>query len=216
MRVYKKTSLCESDVLVITFPEKNVLDGGGLYRIRTGSYDYNRENLFHVPEKDRGHIRPYRYIIAGYPCLYLADKFELCWFECGMPSDFSVAKFKVDTKNRKPLKFIDFTANPLNVAHEAQIYYMNKLSSTEKMDEYLLKYLISYPLRCACSISVANRGLPFYRRIYFSARYFLGKTKCYSHLILTSGRRCKLSKDCWSGVRQRVMAFRFVRPRLTI
>ena len=83
------------------------------YRIRVGNKgNYSRKDLFHIPMSKRELIRSYRYSISGYPCLYLANYFELSWFECGMPKKFNFSKFKFNPRDKLPLRLIDFSKQP--------------------------------------------------------------------------------------------------------
>ncbi|WP_072745203.1 hypothetical protein [Sporanaerobacter acetigenes] len=132
------------------------------YRIRVENGEkYSRKDLFHIPMSKRELIRPYRYSIAGYPCLYLASYIELCWFECGMPQKFSFSKFRFNPIDRGTLKLIDFSIQPLELISDVEIGYYNHADKKELIDNYLIKYLITYPLRAACSVKVNNKDNPF-------------------------------------------------------
>lgn len=131
------------------------------YRIRVGNSRFLREELFHIPFSKRKYIKPYRYSIAGYPCLYLSDSTELSWFECGMPNEFSVSKYRYCSNKQEKFKLIDFSKNPIDLITSVPIWYHNHPEDKSKIDEYVLKYLISHPLRAACSIQVRDRNVPF-------------------------------------------------------
>jgi hypothetical protein len=137
------------------------------YRIRIGSSQYSREDLFHIPLSKRKYIKPYRYSIAGYPCLYISDSIELSWFECGMPNEFSVSKFRYSRNKHGEFKLIDFSKNPMDLITSVPIWYHNRPEDKDKIDEYILKYLISHPLRAACSIKVKDRNVPFIEEYIF-------------------------------------------------
>ena len=97
--LYKKLDeLMKSLELYLYVSEINMSDEGihpYYYRIRAENNDrFDRKDLFHIPIDKRHLIKPYRYSIAGYPCLYMASSIELCWFECGMPKVFSVSQFE--------------------------------------------------------------------------------------------------------------------------
>ena len=85
------------------------------YRIRAGKEDYDRKDMFHIPMDKRHLIKSYRYSIPGYPCLYLASGQELCWFECGMPKEFSYAGFVLHWDDDQTVKIIDFSILPKDV-----------------------------------------------------------------------------------------------------
>lgn len=132
------------------------------YRIRADNdKNYSRKDLFHIPIDKRHLIKSYRYSIAGYPCLYLADSIELCWFECGMPKKFSISEFRFEPQDNAPLKLIDFCKNPLELISNAANEYYNFTNNHDWIDNYILCYIISHPLRAACSVNVNNRDTPF-------------------------------------------------------
>lgn len=141
---------------------KEIKNTNIFYRIRVGdNRNYNREDLFHIPMGKREFIRPYRYSIAGYPCIYLANYIELCWFECGMPKKFSFSKFRFNPKDKIPLRLIDFSKHQRELIDGAYFGYLNHKDKKELIDDYLIKYIITYPLRAACSVKVKNRDNPF-------------------------------------------------------
>lgn len=135
------------------------------YRIRPGDAQYSRKDLFHVPMSKRKLIKPYRYSIAGYPCLYISDSIELCWFECGMPNKFSVSKLRAQSINE--LRLLDFTMNPLMLISNVDFWYKNNPEDINKIDDYLMKYIITYPLRAACSIKVKDKNFSFIEEYIF-------------------------------------------------
>lgn len=145
----------------------NTTHGPDFYRIRIGDSQYSREELFHIPFSKRKYIKPYRYSIAGYPCLYLSDSIELSWFECGMPNEFSVSKYRYFKDKQSKFKVIDFSKNPIDLITSVPIWYHNHPEDKSKIDEYILKYLISHPLRVACSIKVRDRNVPFVEEYTF-------------------------------------------------
>lgn len=132
------------------------------YRIREGNdKNYSRKDLFHIPMDKRHLIKSYRYSIAGYPCLYLADSIELCWFECGMPKKFNISQFNFKPQNNAPLRLIDFSKNPIDLISGATTGYYNYGDKHDWIDDYILQYVISHPLRVACSVNVNDRDTPF-------------------------------------------------------
>ena len=90
------------------------------YRLRPGKVD-KRGELFHIPWSKRSRVGAYRYSVSGQPSLYLATGLELCFFECGMPSEFSASVFKLDVPEGEKLNFIDFAINPYCVVTDVDI-----------------------------------------------------------------------------------------------
>lgn len=125
--------------------------GQKYYRIRKGNFsDSNKRELFHISKDNRHLIGAFRYSIPGIPCLYLAKGIELAWLECGMPQEFSYCKMELD----RNLNLINFIENP----HEFAVSVSCNIYSD---DEYLLNYIVTYPLMAACSMKVKNRGNKF-------------------------------------------------------
>lgn len=106
------------------------------YRIRAGKDEYSRKDLFHIPMDMRHLIKSYRYSIPGYPCLYLASGKELCWFECGMPKEFSYAGFVLDLEGDKKVKIIDFTMLPIDVAWAIYLENVNHKENRKVIYEF--------------------------------------------------------------------------------
>ena len=146
------------------------------YRIRAGAQDkMERKDLFHIPMTLRKLIKSYRYSIPGYPCLYLSTAMKLCWFECGMPKEFHYSIFKLKA-TQSAVKFIDFSKQPVDFVSSVHISYLNHESddkTTTWLDEYVLKYLVSFPLMVACSISVVNRDVAFVEEYIFPQQFLL-------------------------------------------
>ncbi len=143
------------------------------YRIRAGKKDFNRLDLFHIPLDKREFIKSYRYSIPGYPCLYLSSGVEMCWFECGMPKEFSYARFFLESNAENKVNLIDFTIEPVDLVSSVSISYRNYPKKGEEIDEFLVKYLVLFPLRVACSLEVVNRDVPFIEEYIFPQQLLL-------------------------------------------
>lgn len=145
------------------------------YRIRTSSYALNRKDLFHIPMDLRQIIKSYRYSIPGYPCLYLATGLQLSWFECGMPEDFYYSIFKLQS-NGSPIKLLNFGHQPIDFISGIATHYKNKKNTPqmlEFLEQNILKYLVSFPLMTACSLSVENRDVAFVEEYIFPQQLLL-------------------------------------------
>lgn len=145
----------------------------GYYRIRAGEDEYSRKDLFHIPMDMRQLIKSYRYSIPGYPCLYLASGKELCWFECGMPKEFSYAGFVLDLEGDKKVKIIDFTMLPIDVVWAIYLENMNHKENRKLVYEFLAKYLLLLPIKAACSMKVSNREVAFVEEYVFPQQLLL-------------------------------------------
>lgn len=151
------------------------------YRIRTGTKEFSRKDLFHIPMNFRQHIKSYRYSIPGYPCLYLATGLELCYFECGMPKEFSYTSFFLNPKGSTNVKFIDFSYHPSLLSVDLPIFYYNYPDKQKEIDKLLINYLTTLPLRVACSLQVVNRDTPFIEE-YIIPQQLLLWTREYSDI----------------------------------
>ncbi len=143
------------------------------YRIRAGKEEFKRLDLFHIPLDKREFIKSYRYSIPGYPCLYLSSGVEMCWFECGMPKEFSYARFFLESSDENKVNLIDFTIEPVELESLVSTTYRNCPEKRELIDEFLIKYLVLFPLRAACSLEVVNRDVPFVEEYIFPQQLLL-------------------------------------------
>ena len=124
------------------------------YRIRGGTnFPLERKELFHIPVTMRHLVKTERYSMPGYPCLYLASQAELCWYECGKPKQFTMAKFDIPQEDEEHLQFIDFSANLMLLKYDFLSWFHNE-KDTKLVRNYLLKHICTYPLRAACSVMV--------------------------------------------------------------
>lgn len=143
-----------------------------LYRIRTGENEYSRLDMFHIPMDKRQLIKSYRYSIPGYPCLYLSTGKELCWFECGMPKKFSCSQFAFNLNDDEQIRLINFINQPVNLVSESVCLYHNP-DMQDEIDSYIIKYLITHPIRTACSMQVVNKNEPFIQEYIFPQQMLL-------------------------------------------
>lgn len=143
------------------------------YRLRAGDKLFTRQDLFHIPIDKRHLIKSYRYSIPGYPCLYLSSGLEMCWFECGMPKEFSYAAFNLEATDENKVNIIDFTITPVDLVSSVHINYMNYPEDGVLIDNFIAKYLVLFPLRVACSLEVASRDLSFVEEYIFPQQLLL-------------------------------------------
>lgn len=142
------------------------------YRIRAGKEKFSRLDMFHIPMNKRHLIKSYRYSIPGYPSLYLSTGRELCWFECGMPKEFSYSSFELSLSDVDAVKFINFSIIPTDLIF-AHLSYQNREMDAKLIDNFIVKYLITLPLRAACSIEVSNKDASFIEEYVFPQQLLL-------------------------------------------
>lgn len=145
---------------------------GYFYRLRAGDFRITdqkeskkkKAELFHIKRNMKNLIGAYRYSISGFPCLYLASGQELAWFECGMPRQFSYCQMKIDEEGENALRLVDFSNRPIDLLSSIHVWLLNTKddeSEKEKIYQYFLNYIITYPLAAACSIKVKERNNKF-------------------------------------------------------
>ena len=128
------------------------------YRIRIYDerkpFSLERKELFHVPLSKKELCATERYSMPGYPCLYLATQPELCWYECKKPKVFAISKFDIPQEIENTMCLVDFSEKMIPLAHSFFCWRYNEKEEKEieKIENYLCKFLIIYPLRAACSL----------------------------------------------------------------
>lgn len=156
-------------------------NGGNFYRIRSGDFRIKdranskkqKAELFHIKKDLRNRIGAYRYSVAGYPCLYLASDRELAWFECGMPKQFSFCQLVITEEGEEALRLVDFSNRPVDLLSSISIWLLNakRLNKAEEEKtvyyDYLVKYIVTYPLAAACSVKVKDRGNKYVEEYIF-------------------------------------------------
>jgi len=156
-------------------------NGGSFYRIRSGDYRIKesgqskskKSELFHIKKELKERIGAFRYSVAGQPCLYLASDIELAWFECGMPKQFSYCQMAIKEEGDCALKLIDFSNRPVDLLSSVTCWILNARRQDKSKEElgkiynYLINYILTYPLAAACSVKVKNRGCKFVEEYSF-------------------------------------------------
>lgn len=138
------------------------------YRIRLGDFSLKagedriskKAELFHIKDSKRNLIGAYRFSIPGFPCMYLASGLELGWLESGMPKQFSYCKMNIEETGGNSLRFIDISNRPVRILSNIHTRLLNakdKPDELERIYEFLMNYIITYPLAAACSLKVRDR-----------------------------------------------------------
>lgn len=135
--------------------------GSVMIRIRPGAGPFERKSLFHIPYDLRHLASSQRFSIPGDPCLYLSlypysflfndHMMELSWMESGMPKVFHASLFKAKEK----LTFLHLAKKGSTYLHE----YDNAETDNGRADRQnaVRQYLLTFPLRCACFISIEGK-----------------------------------------------------------
>ena len=137
----------------------------GDFRVR--SFDdrkMKKAELFHIKDQNRELIKPFRYSISGYPCLYLAGDYRLAWYECEMPMKFSYCQFEFQNEEKNQIKLFDMSKRSRPVLEIVFIGLTNHRENNEmqeKIFDYLLNYILCYPLFAACSLKVISKNINY-------------------------------------------------------
>jgi len=145
---------------------------GVYYRIRQGDFrirpsedsKMKKAELFHIKNEKRNLIGAYRFSIPGFPCLYLTSGLELGWFESGMPKQFSYCKMRIMESGENALRLIDLSNRPIDLLSNIYVWLLKArkdILEQEKIYQYLLNYIITYPLAASCSVKVKSRSDKF-------------------------------------------------------
>lgn len=147
------------------------------YRIRSNykvdkslSQKEQKAKIFHIKKTHREKIGAYRYSVPGYPCLYLAEDLDLAWIECGLPKTFSYVGLRLkipensDAEDRDSyLRLVDLGERPIAFGKNIEAWLRNAKSQKEKSKvvDYLIRYIVTYPLVASCSLRVIDRSVKF-------------------------------------------------------
>ncbi|MCM1008469.1 MAG: hypothetical protein NC485_11195 [Ruminococcus flavefaciens] len=136
--------------------------GSLMARIRPKIESYERKNMFHIPFTLREYASSGRFSIPNSPCLYLSfyqdlkphnyEMVKAAWIECGMPSKFTYCIYELQKE-----------LNVLHLGNSGSYYlssydYEKNINEKEKRLKAITQYLLSFPLRAACHISVEDKS----------------------------------------------------------
>lgn len=149
--------------------------GSLMARIRPGIGPYERKDVFHIPFTYREHASSQRFSIPGNPCLYLSvyrgfkthnyEMVKAAWIECNMPTEFTYCIYEL----QKEIKVLHFGKSGRDYLSE----YDHAKDENTKKDrlEAITQYLLSFPMRAACHISVENKltqdGVSYHKEYLF-------------------------------------------------
>lgn len=147
---------------------------GDFYRIRSNykvdntlSSKEQKAKILHIKKTHREKIGAFRYSVPGYPCLYLCEDLDLAWIECGLPKTFSYVGLRLnlpDDEGRDSyLKLVNLGERPVNFWSNIKIWLYNAKNQKEieRTTDYLIRYIVTYPLVASCSLRVNDRSVKF-------------------------------------------------------
>lgn len=130
---------------------KTEIDTGACFYRMRDSKDKVKD-CWHTPYNLRKLTVNYRYSLAGFPCLYLANSVETANKELG----------RLKAGNRRWVS--TFCVNKTNVYFDLKILREVNLKSMDKVE--LVNYLLTFPIRILCSIPTNNKDT-FHEEYYF-------------------------------------------------
>ena len=119
------------------------------YRINT-PFVFTYENMLHKPLKNSN---PNRFKSSDYAISYLSTSKELCWYECGRPNEYYIAKYEVKRFDKEKQKLLRLDINPVS----AHIEIRRLICDHEDFRPYIEKYLMIFPLVAACSFVAVSK-----------------------------------------------------------
>lgn len=131
------------------------------YRIRCEDKPKKYLEMLHIPLANRKLAASGRFSAPGMPCSYLASEKEICWYECGMPCVFQLAKFKVKKFSGEHPKLLRLDLNPLCVKHDLPLLYKRKDIGDESMRKISEQVFFVLPLIAMCSVSARKSDCNF-------------------------------------------------------
>lgn len=144
------------------FRVETFYEGSVMARIRPKIESYERKDIFHIPFTLREYASAGRFSIINAPCLYLSfyqglrphdyEMVKTAWIECGMPSKFTYCIYEL----QKELNVLHFGRDG-NYYLSRYDYAKNTNEKKERL-EAVMQYLLSFPLRAACHISVEEKS----------------------------------------------------------
>ncbi len=129
------------------------------FKARIGNYDFQRNDMLHIPFNKRELVTTQRFSIPGVPCLYLGTTSYVCWLELNKPSDseFNVSCYKMPGN----LKILNLVSDQMLINGQTSWIKINNNQFTNQ-NITLLKALIGFfPLIIATSYSINNSNRAF-------------------------------------------------------
>ena len=140
------------------------------------------KDCWHTPYDLRKLTVNYRYSLAGFPCLYLANSVETANKELG----------RLKAGNRRWVS--TFCVNKTNVYFELKILREGNLKSMDKIE--LVNYLLTFPIRILCSIPANNKDT-------FHEEYFFPQLMMYCLCVSENKNIRKFDGITYSSTKQK-------------
>lgn len=140
-----------------------------LYRARINDNTklLKRNELFHIPFKERRKIKNERYSINGFPCLYLGSSVYVCCLELGCSCEccrkkLNFSRFEVI----KDISYVDFAYFPDYLGNRLQEIidsdkYKNNEYNNFKFTNEIISIFLNWPIIAASSTIVKDAEKPF-------------------------------------------------------
>lgn len=148
---------------IITINNHDWLFAYQMYRMNSPkpNGDYKNLDMLHIPIEKASIIKSFRYSLAGHPCSYFSTEPMLCWYECDMPLEFYIAKFKVSEEfERDKQRILRLTINPICALRELE------KCDKDKTVNFATQLLYAFPLVIACSFIAENKDCAFINEYY--------------------------------------------------
>ena len=147
-------------------------NGGRYFRIRavdgrSQTIKSNPNELFHIPINKRAYTSSERFSLGGFPSLYLSTVLPLAWQECGYPQKYYYSEYQYDKMTNETRNYED-ELKFFALYSPKEIYEWGismKLNDFEVWLEFVIRYLILYPLVLGCSF-VNHGGKVSYKQEY--------------------------------------------------
>lgn len=146
--------------------------GKRFYRVRpvaekSDSIKNNADELFHIPINKRAYTSSERFSLGGFPSLYLSTVLPLAWQECGYPQKYYYSEYQYDKMSNETRNYED-ELKFFALYSPKEIYEWGismKFNDFEVWLEFVIRYLILYPLVIGCSF-VNHGGKVSYKQEY--------------------------------------------------
>ncbi|OCS91658.1 hypothetical protein [Caryophanon latum] len=124
------------------------------YRARKGNFEFQINDLLHIPLNKRGIISTQRFSIPGIPCIYLGTTSYVCWLELDKPLD---NELNISSFNIPNIKVLNLALTQHLINGHSNVLDTEDPSSPEV--KKLFHMIELWPLVCATSFRIkeANR-----------------------------------------------------------
>lgn len=154
--------------------------GTALYRMRDSKE--NVDNCWHVPYDLRRYTVNYRFSLAGFPCLYLANSIETANKEMGT------------LKKGYKRWYSEFSPLGEQVYFDLNIHQEKYLVQMDNSD--IINYLLTFPIRLLCSLPINSKDS-------FHEEYYIPQLMMYCLCVSENGNIRKYDGIAYSSTREK-------------